>query len=72
MNKSEKKKLVKMYYAFLASVAIIKQIPCLLGPGLNKAGKCSLLSCVSYFCLSLVDLFFDFSWLGVKTFFLIS
>ena len=29
----------KRYAAFLASEAVIKQIPRLLGPGLNKAGK---------------------------------
>lgn len=29
----------KKYDAFLASDSIIKQIPRLLGPGLNKAGK---------------------------------
>eukprot|EP00271_Cylindrocystis_brebissonii_P017371 TRINITY_DN4507_c0_g1_i1.p1 TRINITY_DN4507_c0_g1~~TRINITY_DN4507_c0_g1_i1.p1 ORF type:complete len:217 (-),score=70.02 TRINITY_DN4507_c0_g1_i1:339-989(-) len=41
MNKNKKlvKKLAKSYHAFLASEAIIKQIPRLLGPGLNKAGK---------------------------------
>merc|ERR1711939_429757 len=33
------KKLNKKYNAFLASDSIIKQIPRLLGPGLNKAGK---------------------------------
>merc|ERR1711977_554477 len=33
------KKLAKKYDAFLASEAIIKQIPRLLGPGLSKAGK---------------------------------
>merc|ERR1712091_63591 len=33
------KKLTKKYNAFLASDSIIKQIPRLLGPGLNKAGK---------------------------------
>jgi hypothetical protein len=27
------------YHAFLASDSVIKQIPRLLGPGLNKAGK---------------------------------
>merc|ERR1712198_562527 len=37
LNKN--KKLVKKYDAFLASEALIKQIPRLLGPGLNKAGK---------------------------------
>ncbi|KAM0916562.1 hypothetical protein ACQ4PT_010108 [Festuca glaucescens] len=41
MNKNKKlvKRLAKKYHAFLASEAIIKQIPRLLGPGLNKAGK---------------------------------
>ena len=33
------KKLAKKYAAFLASDSIIKQVPRLLGPGLNKAGK---------------------------------
>merc|ERR1711865_618555 len=33
------KKLAKKYDAFLASDALIRQIPRLLGPGLNKAGK---------------------------------
>ncbi|KAM5221689.1 large ribosomal subunit protein uL1-like [Ctenodactylus gundi] len=28
-----------MYDAFLASESLIKQIPLILGPGLNKAGK---------------------------------
>ena len=31
--------IAKKYDAFLASDSIIKQIPRLLGPGLNKAGK---------------------------------
>eukprot|EP01136_Pigoraptor_vietnamica_P036490 Opistho-1_new@103150 len=41
LNKNKKliKKLAKKYDAFLASESIIKQIPRLLGPGLNKAGK---------------------------------
>jgi len=41
LNKNKKlvKKLAKSYHAFLASEAVIKQIPRLLGPGLNKAGK---------------------------------
>lgn len=45
LNKNKKlvKKLAKKYHAFLASEAVIKQIPRLLGPGLNKAGKCFLL-----------------------------
>ncbi|KAG5197696.1 hypothetical protein JEQ12_008425 [Ovis aries] len=33
------KKLAKKYDAFLASESLIKQIPQILGPGLNKAGK---------------------------------
>ncbi|KAK6231827.1 hypothetical protein SCA6_001900 [Theobroma cacao] len=41
LNKNKKlvKKLAKKYHAFLASEAVIKQIPRLLGPGLNKAGN---------------------------------
>merc|ERR1712045_997288 len=41
LNKQKKlvKKLAKEYDAFLASESLIKQIPRLLGPGLNKAGK---------------------------------
>ncbi|KAL3896795.1 MAG: hypothetical protein SGCHY_003841 [Lobulomycetales sp.] len=41
LNKEKKliKKLAKKYDGFLASEALIKQIPRLLGPGLNKAGK---------------------------------
>lgn len=41
MNKNKKlvKKLAKKYNAFLASDTLIKQIPRILGPGLNKAGK---------------------------------
>lgn len=31
--------IAKKYDAFLASESLIKQIPRLLGPGLNKAGK---------------------------------
>jgi large subunit ribosomal protein L10Ae len=40
LNKNKKlvKRLPKKYHAFLASEAVIKQIPRLLGPGLNKAG----------------------------------
>merc|ERR1712227_793479 len=41
LNKDKKlvKKLAKRYDAFLASESLIKQIPRLLGPGLNTAGK---------------------------------
>ncbi|UYV73483.1 RPL10A [Cordylochernes scorpioides] len=38
-NKKLVKKMAKKYDAFLASDSLIKQIPRLLGPGLNKAGK---------------------------------
>merc|ERR1719253_777103 len=40
-NKNKKliKKFAKKYQVFLASESLIKQIPRLLGPGLNKAGK---------------------------------
>lgn len=41
LNKNKKlvKKLAAKYGAFLASASLIKQIPRLLGPGLNRAGK---------------------------------
>merc|ERR1712140_56182 len=41
LNKDKKKvkRLAKSYDAFLCSDTLIKQIPRLLGPGLNKAGK---------------------------------
>merc|ERR1719434_485368 len=41
LNKDKKlvKKLAKKYHAFVASESLIKQIPRLLGPGLNKVGK---------------------------------
>merc|ERR1712168_938621 len=41
MSADDLKKLnkAKKYDAFLASESLIKQIPRLLGPGLNKAGK---------------------------------
>merc|ERR1712165_283943 len=41
LNKDKKlvKKLAKKYDGFVASDSLIKQIPRLLGPGLNKAGK---------------------------------
>ncbi|KAM0697121.1 hypothetical protein Q7P36_003192 [Cladosporium allicinum] len=41
LNKNKKliKKLARKYDAFVASDALIKQIPRLLGPGLSKAGK---------------------------------
>ena len=41
LNKDKKqiKTLAKSYDAFVASESLIKQIPRILGPGLNKAGK---------------------------------
>jgi len=41
LNKNKKmvKKLARSFDAFMASQALIPQIPRLLGPGLNKAGK---------------------------------
>ncbi|KAJ1953796.1 60S ribosomal protein L10A, partial [Dipsacomyces acuminosporus] len=41
LNKNKKliKKMAASYDAFIASEALIKQIPRLLGPGLHKAGK---------------------------------
>merc|ERR1711964_811893 len=45
LNKNKKlvKKLAAQYDAFLASQVLVPQIPRLLGPGLNKAGKFSTL-----------------------------
>merc|ERR1711872_319009 len=39
MSADDVKKLAKSFDAFIASDTLIKQIPRLLGPGLNKAGK---------------------------------
>ncbi|XP_044772960.1 60S ribosomal protein L10a-like [Neomonachus schauinslandi] len=41
LNKNKKlvKKLAKTYDAFLVSESLIKEIPQVLGPGMNKAGK---------------------------------
>merc|ERR1712226_134010 len=41
LNKNKKlvKKLAQQFDAFLASQVLVPQIPRLLGPGLNKAGK---------------------------------
>jgi large subunit ribosomal protein L10Ae len=41
LNKNKKlvKKLAQKYDAFLASETVLRQIPRILGPGLNKAGK---------------------------------
>jgi large subunit ribosomal protein L10Ae len=48
LNKDKKKvkKLAKGYDAFLASDSLIKQIPRLLGPGLNKVKAAA--SCKTY------------------------
>lgn len=57
LNKNKKlvKKLAKKYHVFLASEAVIKQIPRLLGPGLNKAGKLiALLFALVWFCVKYV------------------
>ncbi|KAK1346245.1 hypothetical protein QTO34_000099 [Cnephaeus nilssonii] len=45
LNKNKKlvKKLAKKYDSFLASKSVIKQIPGILGQGLNKTGKFSFL-----------------------------
>ena len=45
VNKNEKlvKQLAKQYDTFLASESLIKQIPQILGPGLNNSGKFSSL-----------------------------
>ncbi|WRX33744.1 Ribosomal protein uL1/ribosomal biogenesis protein - like 6 [Theobroma cacao] len=55
LNKNKKlvKKLAKKYQAFLASEAIIKQIPRLLGPGLNKAGKFNVGALVLHLILAI-------------------
>ena len=46
LNKNKKlvKKLAKKYDAFLASESLIKQIPRILGPGLNNAGQVPFLA----------------------------
>jgi len=38
-NKKQIKKLAAQYDAFLASTTLIRKIPRIMGPGLNKAGK---------------------------------
>lgn len=50
LNKNKKlvKKLAKKYHAFLASEAVIKQIPRLLGPGSTRQAS-------SYICDNFVD-----------------
>ncbi|KAH9699751.1 60S ribosomal protein L10a-3 [Citrus sinensis] len=57
LNKNKKlvKKLAKKYHAFLASESVIKQIPRLLGPGLNKAGNFDLLVSVVFMSFCLMD-----------------
>merc|ERR1712106_1073792 len=72
LNKDKKKvkKLARSYDAFLCSDTLIKQIPRLLGPGLNKAGKfpalithtddieqkvVDLKSTINHLCLNVAD-----------------
>jgi large subunit ribosomal protein L10Ae len=45
LNKDKKliKKLARKYNAFLASDSVVRQIPRIMGPGLNKAGKFPIL-----------------------------
>ena len=38
-DKKKNKRLAKKYHAFLASDSVLRQIPKILGPGLNRAGK---------------------------------
>ena len=56
LNKNKKlvKKLAKKYDAFLASEALIKQIPRLLGPGLSK-GTSTRSAIALGLCLHLVS-----------------
>ena len=51
LNKNKKlvKKLAKKYDAFLASEALIKQIPRLLGPGLSKGASTTTLFAVGLY-----------------------
>ena len=50
LNKDKKKvkKLAAQYDAFLASDTLIKQIPRLLGPGLNKVNPTTLPTLISF------------------------
>jgi len=70
LNKNKKlvKKLAKKYHAFLASEAVIKQIPRLLGPGLNKAGMY-----FNFICLFRVLYFFNllYFWCFASVYFII-
>ena len=54
LNKNKKlvKKLAKKYDAFLASEALIKQIPRLLGPGLSKGTFVQRQLCGDQACIS--------------------
>ena len=53
LNKDKKKvkKLAAQYDAFLASDTLIKQIPRLLGPGLNKVTLLKSNQCYQYLLL---------------------
>jgi hypothetical protein len=63
------KKLPKKYHAFSASESVIKQIPRVLGPGLNKAGKRYVQSSSSYLFMFLVLIIERASFLGLSIFF---
>jgi hypothetical protein len=57
LNKNKKliKKLAQKYAAFVASDSVIKQIPRILGPGLNKVcnhSTCAVLLVVTFSCFS--------------------
>uniref|UniRef100_A0A2K6M340 Ribosomal protein n=1 Tax=Rhinopithecus bieti TaxID=61621 RepID=A0A2K6M340_RHIBE len=64
LNKNKKlvKKLAKKYDAFLASESLIKQIPRILGPGLNKAGKFPSLLTHTKTCLCITFTWLSTSW----------
>jgi hypothetical protein len=57
---NENKKLVKKYHAFFGLEATIKKNACLIGPSLNMAGMCSVLSYLRYLCLSWLICFLNF------------
>merc|ERR1719199_1205243 len=64
-NKKEIKKFAKKYDAFVASDSLIKQIPKILGPGLNKAGKFPILLSSQLACNFLASLLKK-NWQNIK------
>ena len=52
LNKDKKKvkRLAKSYDAFLCSDTLIKQIPRLLGPGLNKVRRKNIQQFLTFIC----------------------